>query len=274
MRTPLIALALLASAAAARADEPDLAKMADLEKLVRQVEADGFKRFPTESLRPRLPGEKLVFQVQGNTVEKEKEFRKAWIAEYAAIAKEAEEKAKAAAKEKKSPEAKEAKLLLLAIAPRFQELRALEAKPAEKETFDAREAALKKFLKRYDFGPKIAKASADGTAVINVQLAPDTYEVVRRAIYAWKFQPLKDPQGGEAKAGKRRIEFTEQLSQGDVREALRQLQNEFFVVRYAKWEKEKETDLIRVTGAKLLLGTYYFIEHEDRLIVAREPAAK
>lgn len=274
---PAISLSLaltLTLAPMTRADELDMGKIADLEALVQRVEREGFKRFTFEKVKPGVPDPTLVFAVQGNTIDKEKEFRKAWIAAYDAIGKELQEQVKPLAKDKKDPGARDALKLLGAATSRIQEVKTFVAKPAEKETFDARDREIKKFLKRYDFGPKIAKATADGTAIVNVNLPPDTYELVKRNVYAWKFQPLKDAQGADVKVGGKRIEFTDALSQSDVREALKMLTNEYFVVRYAKWEKEKETELIRITGAKLLLGTYYFIEHEDRLVVAREPGAK
>ncbi len=267
-------VAIVAAAARAVADEFDISKIADLEALAQRVEQEGFKRLTFEKVRPLAVDPALKFVPTGNTVEKEKAFRTAWIAAYDAVGKDLTERVKPLAKEKKDPGAKDALKLLALATPRLLELKSLVAKPAEKETFDARDLTLKKFLRRYDLGPKIAKASAEGTAAINVNLPPDTYEIVKRTVYAWKFQPLKDDKGAEVKVGGKRLEFTEALSQSDVREALKMLTNEVFVVRYAKWEKEQETDLIRITGARLLLGTYYFLEHEDRLVVAREPGAR
>lgn len=250
-----------------------------MEALVQKVERDGFKRFTFERVEPKLPDESLAFRAQGNTIEKEKTFRTAWVSAMKMIAEAVEAEAKEAQKDKDKDKAalagkRDAAKLFAAVAPRLQEVRALSARPVEKETFDQREIVVKKFLKRYDFGPKIAKGEALGTAVINVSIAPSIWDVVKRTVYSWKFAPLKDKDGKEVTFGKRRVEFTEQLNQSELREALKMLQNEVFIVRYARWENEKETDNIRVTGARLLLGTYYFIEHEDRLIVAREPGAK
>jgi hypothetical protein len=271
MRTLLLAALLLAAAPAAADDaHPPLAKFGELERLVQRVEQEGFKRFAFDPVRPGVPDDKLVFDPTGNTVEKEKAFRKAWLAAYDPIGKDATDHAKSAAKEKKS---KDALKLLNAIAPRVLEVRGALAKPDEKEVFDAREAGIKKFLKRYDFGPKIAQSSADGTAVINVNLAPDTFKLVELTVYGWKFTPLKDAKGEDVKLGDRRVEYAEAFSQSELREGLHMLANEWFTVRYMKVENEKQTDLIKVTGAKLLLGTYYFLEHKDRLVVAREPAA-
>ncbi len=259
--------------------------------------------------------EKLAFDLDAATadpakaLEKEKAFLEAWRAAYRAathaLVEEATELARSAGdvgaaekdlekpaetrygpllkaalkKQKKSKAAAEIALVLEAAAPRFAELEKLAgagaaaADPAK--VLKARETELKKFLKRYDFGPKIATATAVGTALVEVKLAPDTWELVRRHVTSWKFEPLIDPATGKqvVLGGKMKVERTEQLQQNELREALRLLANELFVVRYAKIESDKETNFIRVTGAKLLFGTYYFIEMEDRLIVAREPAA-
>jgi hypothetical protein len=310
-RAALAALALLGLALAARAGDekppapaaekkdqaPDLGDVSALEALVLRVEKEGWKRVPLDKLAP-LPPHDLVFVAQGNTIDKEKAFRTAWIAAYKACGEDLLDRAaKLAADEKlakeadlagppekrlaffvkkfkgKGPTADEVKKTLDLAAPRILEVERLAKDAQEKATFDQREADLKKFLKRYNLGPQVATADAAGTAVINVKLAPATYDLVKRTVYGWKFTPLKDAQGPVVLGGKR-IEYTDQLSQGDVREALRMLTNEYFTVRYAKWEQEKEVDVLRVTGAKLLFGTYYFIEHEDRIVVAREPAAK
>jgi hypothetical protein len=253
----VVALALVRPVAAE--EELNLGKMADLEALVQRVEEQGFHRYSFAKLRPRLPVDTLVFQVKDNTIEKETAFRAAWATEYTSIA----EEVKAA---KPDPR------LRVPLELRLREASAVAKEKDAKKVFDARQANVKKFLKRYDYGPKVAQAGSVGTAVINVAIAPEFYEVVRRTVYSWKFQPLKDEKGADVKYGKRRIEYTEQLSQSELKEALKMLDNEWFAVRYAKMEKEQETDVIRITGAKLLLGTYYFLEHEDRLVVIREPA--
>jgi len=120
----------------------------------------------------------------------------------------------------------------------------------------------------------IASAEARGTAVIEVKLAPATWDIVQREVYSWKFTALRDEAGEPVVLGGMRIEYAERLSQGQLREALQMLTNEYFTVRYTKFENEKVTDLIRVTGARLLFGTYYFIEHGERLVVVKEPAPR
>jgi len=300
----LAAAALLAAVSApARAEEidpPDLKDVAAIEALVRRVEVDGFKRFPAGALAVKPEG--LRFDPDKASLEQDRAFYASWVKAYRAALgalvehyseKAAEEKIlksqelekpvekrvgpllkEAQKQRKKSPLAAEIADLVGAVAPRYAEV--LQAKDALPDAvLAAREKDVAKFLKRYDFGPKIATAAAVGTAVIEVKLAPDTFELVRRTMYGWKFTPLLDPQGAPVTLkDKRRVEFTGQVTQGEVREALRQVPGEFFVVRYAKMEKEKTVDLIRVTGAKLAYGTYYIIEHEDRLVVSREPAPR
>lgn len=292
-----LAAALALVPGATLADEPpDLHEIADLEALVLRCEKDGWKRLPLEKLVPKPPA--LVFVATGNTIEKEKEFRTKWIAAYRAYAEDLIEQATALAKAdglakekdlalppdkrisvlakklKKTGAAAEIARTIEALAPRYLEVLKLAADPAEKATFELRDKETKKFLKRYDFGPKVATAEAAGTAILNVQLAPDTYDLVKRTVYGWKFTPLKDEKGAGVKLGDKRIEYTDQLAQSDVREGLRMLGQEYFTVRYSRWEKERELDIMKITGAKLLFGTYYVIEHEDRIVVAREPAAK
>jgi hypothetical protein len=69
--------------------------------------------------------------------------------------------------------------------------------------------------------------------------------------------------------GDKKVAFAARIQEGAVRSALRKLENEYFTIRYKHVEQEKEIDFIRVTGARLLLGTYYFVEYGDRLLVVR-----
>jgi hypothetical protein len=196
--TIVLAASLLAGAPAPAADEPaDFGKIATLEELAIRCEKEGWKRLPFEKLKAKPPAD-LVFVATANTVEKEKEFRKKWIAAYKAFAEDLIEQATAVAKEealakekdlalppekrvavlakklKKSGSATEIARTIEALVARYLEVVKLSAQPLEKETFDLRDRETKKFLKRYDYGPKMATADAAGTAIINVQLAPDT----------------------------------------------------------------------------------------------------
>src|SRR4051812_29841225 len=101
MRT-LLLLLLLSATALADDTRPPLAKFADLEKLVQQVEKDGFKRFAFDPVRPNIPDEKLVFEPLGNTVDKEKAFRLAWYEAYDPIFKDTLQRGRAAANDKKN----------------------------------------------------------------------------------------------------------------------------------------------------------------------------
>jgi len=297
-----LAAIVLAAAAFALAGEPgkdgkdgekknaasfDGARIADLEALALRVEKEGFRRALHEKLAPKAPAD-LVFPVTTCSIDEEKKFRTAWIAAYRAMADDLVEQittiAKNAsllkAKELEGPPEKRFSLFLKKLgrqkelsgtaqlmAPRYAEVLELEKNPAEKDTFEFRERELKKFLKRYDFGPTVATSEASGTAVIRVRLTPATYSAVKGAIDSWKGSPLG------AFAGKE-LHYAAQISQGEVREALKSLTNEYFVVRYSKWEREKEVDALSVVGAKLLFGRYYFIDAGEKLIVAREAEGK
>src|SRR5687767_8501803 len=111
MRTaPLVVLVLVLAACGmnhAIAQDFDISRLADLETLVLRIEQEGLKRFTFEKVRPKLPEASIVFKAQNNTIDQEKEFRRAWIQAYDAIGKGLQEESRAAQKEKKQPWAKD-----------------------------------------------------------------------------------------------------------------------------------------------------------------------
>lgn len=294
MRSVRLALCLaLLSAVRVAAEEPPLDDLGLLDRLSREVARASGTELPYDALPAAFGG--LRFDVAGNTVDEEKAFRRRWLDAVrascvAAIDSatgqcgddlKAKDRAKghpqrlrpimAALKKKakKEPAARATMLVLETLLPRLQE--AWAEGVDEAALFAAREEQAQRLLRRYDFGEKIAKAYATGTACVEVQLPPDTYALVKKELENWHYTPLMAG-GSQVTVAGLKVEYGDRVTQGAVREGLQMLTPvEYFTLRYARVENQKETEFVRITGAKLLLGTFYFVQAGERLLVLREP---
>lgn len=287
---------LLGGPALAQQQDLPLDDVAELERISRLLEAHGAESLSLEHLSPPLP-DGLRFEVDGNTEERERAFHAAWLDAYQGICeaiidqggelcgdklrerdreKAHPKRLKAVLKAlkklaRKDPAAAEAQALLRGMLATYEQV--LLARQGE--DVDAlilqRRADADAFLKRYDFGPQIATAKRHGTAVIEVQLPPETWNLVRGELDSWRYTPLEDGEGNQVQLQGMNVEWGEQLNQGMVREALDRLAKlEYFTVRYAEVKNELPTgEFARVTGARLTLGTYYFFQYGDRFMVFR-----
>jgi hypothetical protein len=288
----VLCLTLLSAARVAAQDLP-LDDLGLLDRLSRDVARASGSELPLDHLPGAFGG--LRFDVTGNTVDKEKAFRQRWLDAVRASCVAAIETATAVAgeelkakdrakghpqrvrplvaalkkKARKEPPALHCLQVIEALVPRLQEAWAEGVDVAA--LFAAREEQTQRLLKRYDFGAKIAKAYATGTAVVEVQLPPETYALVKRELDTWHYAPLMAG-GAQVTVGSMKVEYGDRLTQGNVREGLQMLTPvEYFTLRYACMENQRETEFVRITGAKLLIGTFYFVQHGERLLVLREP---
>jgi hypothetical protein len=288
-------IALMVSSASAQQQDLPLDDFAELERISRLLEVQGAKSMTLEHVAPGLP--ELTFVTDQTSVEREKAFRRQWLEAYEAICvgvidaateacgdalkdrereKEPRRRIKPVLKKlkklaRKDPVAAEAKALLEAVLPTFERVLVAQRDDDEGRIFERRTQETDAFLKRYDFGPKIATATRRGTAVIEVQLPPETWALVKGELDSWRYTPLLDAEGEQVQLRGKSVEWGEQLMQGQVREALQRLDDqEFFTVRYAEVKNELPTgEFARVTGARLTLGAYLFFQYGDRFMVFR-----
>ncbi|MBI3726021.1 hypothetical protein HY251_18995 [bacterium] len=189
---------------------------------------------------------------------------------------------------KKSSALEELHAILMRLPERWEKARAhakeLAAKKPDKDwngkslekELDARADKAKAFMKQYDFGPQIAKQRLEGSAKLYFDLTKDAYDYVKSSLGILNAKQLMDPKG-------KLIRWRSKQVFGAPRSKLKALgvnktlsdnlsEHEFFVIQYALadnsiGEEAREKALIRLTGAQLLTGLYYFIEAEDRIIV-------
>ena len=265
-----------------------------IERVSRALEVHALKALSFEHVTPPLP--ELKFVTDQNTVDKEQAFREAYFTAYEALAQsvldaateacgdalKARDRAKQPRKRikpvlkalnklaKKDPRAAEAAAQLQRAAMTWRRVLVAAETDATK-LFDARGKATGRFIKRYDFGPNVATAKRWGTNVIEVELSPTTWSLVKGELENWHYTPLTDEAGEQITLRDKQVEWGEQLKQGHVREAIKLLlDQEFFTVRYAEVKDETPTgEFARVTCAKLLFGTYVFFQYGERIMVFR-----
>ena len=143
----------------------------------------------------------------------------------------------------------------------------LDGKPLEKE-LHAREEKARAFLKRYEYGKGIATTRLDGSANLHVDLAKDVYELVKKNLQILQAQPLKDEAGKPLEWRGKPVHGATKIFLLDLKNALEELSaHEYYVVQYSQRDGDEEKGLMRLTGARLLFGTYHVLEAPDRVVV-------
>lgn len=165
----------------------------------------------------------------------------------------------------------EVRALALRLLERWERVREnakrLQGKALEKE-LEARQEKARAFLKRYDFGPRIAKTRLDGSANLHVDLSKDTYDLVKKNLGVLRAAPLTDAKGTPLRWRDKPLHGATKVLLFDLKNALEDLsEHEYYVVQYAERDGDEEKGLMRLTGARLLLGTYHVLDAPDRVIV-------
>lgn len=143
----------------------------------------------------------------------------------------------------------------------------LQGKALEAE-LKTREEKARAFLKRYDYGKGVATTRLDGSANLHVDLPKATYEVVKKNLNVLNSTPLTDAKGKALEWAKKPLHGSSRIDLFDLKKALEDLsEHEYYVVKYAEKEGDEEKSLMRLTGARLLLGTYHVVEAPDRVVV-------
>jgi hypothetical protein len=186
-----------------------------------------------------------------------------------------------APKTKKDAATNEVRALLIRMYDRYEKVRERQKTFQDRKALDKELAARveggKEFLKRYDFGPQVAKQHQDGASKLCFDLTKDVYELVKRNLGMLNAHPLQDGQGKDMKwRGKPLMgALASKLTIGDGNKSLEKYlgDDEYFQIQYAEnergdpYERLEEKALVRVTGAKLLLGKYFVVEAYDRVVV-------
>ncbi len=143
--------------------------------------------------------------------------------------------------------------------------------PAQRKAMiEERLQRAKNYLKRYELGKDIAQPRVLGSSLVFVQLSPQVRGMAEDYLTGMSPVQIYKKDGNPLYLGSKKVLWLAASKVNpELKRVLEDLLGESFVGRYSVLEGDVVTDIMRVTGAKLLLGDFFFLEWDGHIAVVR-----